>query len=1138
MHPIDPETQAAPLETLGRYQLLQKLGQGGMGTVYLATDTKLDRRVAVKILPPHAVNDADAVARFRREAKALAQLGHPGIVQAFDSDNVGDRHFLVMEYVEGASLATLLKERGRVPAAQAADTIYQAALALQHAHDKGLIHRDLKPSNLLVTKDGRVKLLDLGLARFMQDHIGDPELTREGAGMGTPDYAAPEQFRDAHHADVRSDIYSLGCTLYHLLAGQVPFPGSSMEEKYKSHQHRAPAPLAELCPDAPLGLLMVVERMMAKKPADRFPSAREVAEALAPFVGASSVQFEVLKNTLTWHSAKTTMLFTRPRSVLPWVGGAVAGVVLALLAVFWFWPPAEEPTPGPVAQRPPGESGRGKPPPKTEKEVKDDKKEPAKKELPKAVLWDDPNVLTVAQDGSAQYPSIGAALEKVQPGQTIRVLDDSDYREALKLTGPKLKGVTLEAVSQGRLVAAADKVPGLQIIGVSQLTVRGFRLKATAAHVALIEATDGSDALTLEDLVFEAGHPSYTAIELSNLPAGKEREPVLIQRCSIHNAQGGITVWGRRGKNYLPAHQVVVRHNQLVGCDFAISVMGEAHEIQVVANQILGATQVGIQLQHLAPDADRLLLANNTLLGCARGIRLWDSAVKGKDIRVCNNLLLGCGGEDISYLRDGGQADGKEVAAAWHLAQNWRELAKPPEPGTAAFQALVPLGATEKRLGTISGVHRDPKSVDFLRPDAGSPLAREGAGKTDPSLPVYIGARPPWGMPAWDWTRTWQVWPPGELLTVSETIGGGGQYRTVIDALKDAKPWATIRVLDAATYKGRLVLDSAARHRGLMIEAPRGAKLHMTVQQPRPHLIKDVPDVRLRGFKLISDPKLAGMGFIDVIGRVAGVVLEDLDLEGPAGLNGINLVQPNVRPGEPPVVIQRCKIQVGYDGIDITTGLPPHFNADQLPGGIVLHANRISNCQHRGIQTTGQLARLQVTHNLLWSCSQAGLQFQDLGSTSQRILVAQNTIYDCGSALRIWMNTADLPKPGQVAVSGNVLSACSDGDINCMRGKAGGMPDLWPEGIAAITSGWRFAGNWRDPRGIALEYRIAVSKLDRQLGNLGFVSVDPAAAAFLRPTPELYEAMAPLAPPGRPRYAGAVPPPGEEPWDWQRCGRW
>src|SRR5262249_35758004 len=236
---------------------------------------RLDRQVAVKVLPPESVQDADAVARFQREARALAKLSHPGIVQAFDCEEEGGRHFLVMEYVEGQSLAALLKDRGRVAPTPAADYVHQAALALQHAHERGLIHRDLKPSNLLLTTDGRVKVLDLGLARFLQDQIGDPNRTREGVGMGTPDYAAPEQFRDARSADARSDVYALGCTLYHLLAGRVPFPGSSLSEKYEAHEHKEPAPLEEFCPEVPGGLVLVVQRMMAKRPADRFQSAAE-----------------------------------------------------------------------------------------------------------------------------------------------------------------------------------------------------------------------------------------------------------------------------------------------------------------------------------------------------------------------------------------------------------------------------------------------------------------------------------------------------------------------------------------------------------------------------------------------------------------------------------------------------------------------------------------------------------------------------------------------------------------------------------------------------------------------------------------------------------------------------------------------
>src|SRR5262245_11512083 len=297
---------AAP-EQLGRYQLLERLGRGGMGEVYLAHDTQLDRRVAVKVLPPESVNDPEAVARFRREARALAKLSHSAIVQAHDAAEESGRHFLVMEYVEGPSLEHVLKREGPIAPTRAADYIYQAARGLQHAHEKGLIHRDLKPSNLLVTARGEVKLLDLGLARFLQDQIADPDLTREGQGLGTPDYTAPEQFHDAHASDARSDIYALGCTLYRLLTGRVPFPGTSLSEKAGAHEGKEPTPIEELCPEAPLGLALTVRKMMAKRPADRFQSAREVAAALAPYVAGSSPLQEQIRTTNDWQGGQLTM---------------------------------------------------------------------------------------------------------------------------------------------------------------------------------------------------------------------------------------------------------------------------------------------------------------------------------------------------------------------------------------------------------------------------------------------------------------------------------------------------------------------------------------------------------------------------------------------------------------------------------------------------------------------------------------------------------------------------------------------------------------------------------------------------------------------------------------------------------------
>jgi serine/threonine-protein kinase len=309
-----PSTQP-DLGQVGRYRLLSLLGRGGMGEVYLAHDTRLDRRVALKLLPPHSVGDPAAVARFRREALALARLSHPAIVQVHDADEDAGRHFLVMEHVEGDSLAAALRQYGALPPAWAAECARQAALGLQHAHERGLVHRDVKPSNLLVTAEGQVKVLDLGLARFLQDQLGDPARTREGACLGTPDYAAPEQFRNARGVDERADQYGLGCTLYHLLTGRPPFPGSSLAEKERAHEEDDAPALEGLCPGVPPGLTAVVQRLMAKRPEDRFPSMRAAAEALAPF--AAAVEFRTRGETVELAPCREpTAAFTpaRPRA--------------------------------------------------------------------------------------------------------------------------------------------------------------------------------------------------------------------------------------------------------------------------------------------------------------------------------------------------------------------------------------------------------------------------------------------------------------------------------------------------------------------------------------------------------------------------------------------------------------------------------------------------------------------------------------------------------------------------------------------------------------------------------------------------------------------------------------------------------
>jgi serine/threonine-protein kinase len=267
-----------------RYVLLDMIGQGGMGRVYLARDTRLNRRVALKILSPERLSNPRAIARFHREARVGAQLEHENLVRVYDFGESNGRFYLVMEYIEGKTVGTMISEQGPLALAVAARLVRQVALGLEHAHRKGMIHRDVNPYNILVTHEGTAKLADLGLAIDLAD---GERVTRDGATVGTFDYVAPEQARHSHAADIRSDIYSLGCTFYHMLTGQVPFPSPSLPEKLFAHQALEPTPLSQLTPMLPEGLVQMVQRMMRKSPGERYSSPIQVALAVEPYIGES-----------------------------------------------------------------------------------------------------------------------------------------------------------------------------------------------------------------------------------------------------------------------------------------------------------------------------------------------------------------------------------------------------------------------------------------------------------------------------------------------------------------------------------------------------------------------------------------------------------------------------------------------------------------------------------------------------------------------------------------------------------------------------------------------------------------------------------------------------------------------------------
>jgi len=272
---------------LGSYVLQESLGEGGMGQVYRARNWKMGTVAAIKVIRRNRAQDPAAVERFLREVRAMGAIRHPNVVHALDADLENGRLYCVMEYVPCTDLANLLHERGALPIDVACRYAAQLAEGLRHISSHGLVHRDVKPANVLVTEDGSiVKLLDLGLARF--DHpdweAAASDLTQVGMMIGTPDYVSPEQIRDSRHADIRSDLYSLGCTFYHMLTGQAPFSNSAIIDKLYQHQATEPTPVEHLRSDVPPTVAAVVRQLMAKKPRDRYQDPSEVAATLRPYL--------------------------------------------------------------------------------------------------------------------------------------------------------------------------------------------------------------------------------------------------------------------------------------------------------------------------------------------------------------------------------------------------------------------------------------------------------------------------------------------------------------------------------------------------------------------------------------------------------------------------------------------------------------------------------------------------------------------------------------------------------------------------------------------------------------------------------------------------------------------------------------
>lgn len=272
--PIPSQAMTQTVTRLGSYRLIEPLGSGGMSSVFLAVHIESGYKVALKVLPRYLAKNSTLLQRFIREAQSAEALEHPNIVSIFDRGSESGRHYLVLEYVDGSDLHDRVRQLGTLSVVDALRVVREAAQGLRYAASKGVIHRDIKPANLLLSTEGAVKLIDLGLA--LQSESEDERVTRHGTTVGTVDYMAPEQARDSRAANEQSDMYSLGCTLYYLLTGFPPFTGGHIADKLRRHATQPPPDVRQLRPDVPRSVAKFIQRMMAKRPEDRYKSYEEL----------------------------------------------------------------------------------------------------------------------------------------------------------------------------------------------------------------------------------------------------------------------------------------------------------------------------------------------------------------------------------------------------------------------------------------------------------------------------------------------------------------------------------------------------------------------------------------------------------------------------------------------------------------------------------------------------------------------------------------------------------------------------------------------------------------------------------------------------------------------------------------------
>ncbi len=700
--------------TIGKYKVLERLGSGGMGTVYLCEHLVVRRKVAVKVLPTSKADNPSALGRFYREARAAGVLDHPNLVKAHDIDQDGGLHFLIMDYIDGSNLQEIVARFGPLSVERAAHYVAQAAAGLQHAHDAGLVHRDVKPANILLDRAGVIRVLDLGLARF-SDPTDQLTLKYDDKNvLGTADYVSPEQALNSHEVDARADIYSLGATLYFLLTGQPPFPGGKIAQKLIWHQVKEPTPVQQLRPDLPEALAAVVTKMMAKDPARRYQSPAEVLEALSPWTALpiappSESEMPRLSPAVAGsrdsdrgpatpqHIPRPSAVGQRGPSTQNMVGSSGASGTAAQ---------ADVATPRVLASQAATEVEERGPqpaPPVRPSELLPTRPAPAAPRS-QGPLWalriaailvagavmgmclrwtitrwraaaapapqpaPGPTTLVVSQSGErGTFATVREALQRARPGDRVEVRADV-WQEALELADGPGSGVRLEGRAPGGKPVVWRALPGhnedrplVQVAGVAGLHLSGFTFDGQERLKDLVSLSGPCPSLTLEDVTLRGFEQSAVTLHRCR---GEEGRPVLLRRVRATPGRRATAALLLEGRADEPTQHVRVSGCRLEGpYQAAVLLSGPAADLDFHGNRLFNATDGLLVRKGVTAHAVALTLAGNTFCDVEKvGVHFEETPADGSRVALTNNLFARTG--TLARVGDF-DPQPKDVAARW-----------------------------------------------------------------------------------------------------------------------------------------------------------------------------------------------------------------------------------------------------------------------------------------------------------------------------------------------------------------------------------------------------------------------------------------------------------------------------------------